>query len=109
MVRAYVPVARYFARASGADDAGVREELAALPARLDRVDGLIEAGTIGGDTPNAADLQILSTVRVLLGFTDLREAVEPRAAARAARRLFPSYPEPVPPVLPAEWVKPLFS
>jgi hypothetical protein len=36
------------------------------------------------------------------------ERNERRPAAAAARRLFPTYPEPVPPVLPPEWVKPLF-
>jgi glutathione S-transferase len=108
MERAFVPLAHYFARKSAADDAGVREELAALPGRLDRVDGLISEEVIGGEAPNAADVQILSTVRVLLGFTDLREAIEARPAAAAARRLFPAYPEPVPSVLPPEWVKPLF-
>src|SRR5215212_5601747 len=31
------------------------EDLAALPAKLDRVDALAEAGTIGGERPTAAD------------------------------------------------------
>lgn len=109
MARTNAPIARYMARAVGADDAGVRDDLAALPGHLDRVDRLVAEGIIGGDSPNAADLQILSTVRVLLTFTDLRDAVEPRPAAAAARRRFPDYPEPVPAVLPADWVKAAFT
>ena len=36
------------------------------PGQLDRVDGWIADGLIGGDKPNAADLQIGSTIRLLL-------------------------------------------
>ena len=35
-----------------------RADIAALPGQLDRVDGWIADGLIGGDEPNAADLQI---------------------------------------------------
>src|SRR5438046_1630807 len=37
-----------------------------LPKLLDRVDELIATGVIGGETPNAADLQIAGSVRLLL-------------------------------------------
>jgi hypothetical protein len=45
---------------------------------------------IGGDQPNAADFQILSSVRVLLDFRAL-PSFEERPSARAARRLFPDW------------------
>jgi hypothetical protein len=41
---------------------------------------------------------------VLLAFEDLRDAVEPTAAAKLARRLFPRWPEPFPRSLPEEWL-----
>jgi glutathione S-transferase len=96
------PVARRFARVVGANDEGVRADLAALPGMLDHVDQLIEEGTIGGE-PNAADFQIASSVRVLLQFTDLRPAVDGRPCAQLARRLFPEYPGPIPLRLAPAW------
>src|SRR4051794_40590346 len=42
------------------------EDLAGLPAKLDHVDELAAEGVIDGDEPTAADLQIGSTLRVLL-------------------------------------------
>src|SRR3954466_14954298 len=46
------------------------EDLAGLPAKLDHVDELASEGTIGGETPNAADFQIGATLRVLLPVGD---------------------------------------
>ena len=43
----------------------------AFPAKLDHVDELAAEGIIGGEQPNAADLQIGSTLRVLLIIGDL--------------------------------------
>jgi glutathione S-transferase len=75
-----------------------------LPRLLDHVDGLIDTGVIGGDTPNAADLQIAGSVRLLLTFADLRDMIDARAAGRLARRLIPRYPGDVPAgTLPADW------
>jgi glutathione S-transferase len=71
-----------------------------LPVLLDRVDALIAEGTIGGAAPNAADFQIMSSVRVLLEFEDLAEDLEGRPCARAARRLFPDWVGPIPRGLP---------
>src|SRR5215212_9300014 len=81
------------------------EDLAALPAKLDRVDALAEAGTIGGERPTAADLQIGATLRVLLCLGDLRPLLEGRAAERVARTWFPDYAGDVPAgAFPAGWV-----
>jgi len=104
--RALGPVAGRFARASGADDGSVRADMERLPALLDRVDGWIAAGAIGGETPNAADHQIATTVRVLLAFEDLRPALAGRPAERLARRLVPTYRGGIPAVLPEAWRPP---
>jgi glutathione S-transferase len=66
-----------------------------LPALLDRVDELIAAGTIGGETPNAADLQIGASVALLAKLEDLRATIESRPAGELARRLF-SFPGAIP-------------
>ncbi|MEA2469658.1 MAG: hypothetical protein QOE38_657, partial [Thermoleophilaceae bacterium] len=72
------------------------DDLAGLPAKIDRVDALAAAGTVGGDDPTAADLQIGATVRVLLTIGDLRPLIEGRAAEAIARRWFPDYAGDVP-------------
>jgi glutathione S-transferase len=81
------------------------EDLAGLPAKLDRVDELAGAGTIGGEAPNAADLQIGATLRVLLTVGDLRPLIEGRPAERVARTWFPDYAGDIPAgAFPAGWV-----
>lgn len=109
---AFKPVMILFGRViSKADDDRVRRDLAELPAALDHVDRLIEDGRIAGDTPNAADLQIFTSVRLLMAHADLRGAIEPHPCGRAALRLIPDYPRsgpdalpPVPAALPAQWL-----
>ena len=85
------PLAKHFARKVGADDEQVRADVQNLPALLDHVDGLIEAGTIGGTEPNAADFQIGTTARVLLSFEDLAPLLEGRPAQELALRILPDY------------------
>jgi glutathione S-transferase len=76
-----------------------------LPGLIDKVDALIDAGTIGGETPNAADLQIAGSIRLLLTLADLRDPIDARPAGRLARRLIPRYPGDVPlGTLPAGWI-----
>jgi glutathione S-transferase len=104
MATANIPVARYFAGKVEANDQNVMADLARLPALLDRVDALIDEGTIGGDAPNAADYQIGTAVRTLLAFEDLRPLVGGRPAADLARGLLPSYPGPIALELPPEWL-----
>jgi glutathione S-transferase len=109
---AFKPVMIFFARVvSKATDAQVRDDLARLPELLDRADALIEDGTIGGDAPNAADLQILTSVRLLMAHEDLRPFIAPRPSGEAALRLIPDFPRsgpdalpPVPAALPQEWL-----
>jgi glutathione S-transferase len=112
LAAAMQPAFAYYARTVEADgrratEAGVRADLAALPAMFDRVDRLLEDGTLTVDPPNAAALQILSTVRVLGAFGDLREFVQSRSSAEPAGELFASYPAEVPAFLDAEWLEPI--
>jgi glutathione S-transferase len=101
------PIAARFARISDATDETVRAEIAEIPGRLDRVDALIEAGTIGGTEPNAADYQIGCTVRMLLEYPQFREPIDSRPAGKLARRLYPEFPGPLPAEFPDDWVAPL--
>jgi glutathione S-transferase len=81
------------------------DDLAALPAKLDHIDGLAADGVVGGEEPNAADLQIGATIRVLLCLGDLRPLLEGRPAERLARRWFADYAGDVPAgAFPAGWV-----
>ena len=80
-------------------------DLAGLPAKLDHVDALAADGVIGGDEPTAADLQIGSTLRVLLTLGDVRPLIEGRVGEQIARRWFPDYPGEIPAgAFPAGWV-----
>lgn len=109
---AFKPVMILYGRyISKATDAQVRQDLARLPALLDHADALIDEGAIGGAAPNAADLQILTSVRLLLAHDDLRPAIAGRPCGQAALRLIPDYPRsgpdalpPIPAVLPLEWL-----
>jgi glutathione S-transferase len=96
--------ARYYAHVAGADEDAVRRDLASLPGLLDRADALVTDGTLSTDPPNAAALQILSSVRALDAFTDLAAEVRSRPSAVAARELFPAFSADVPSFLPADWL-----
>lgn len=106
------PAMIFFARrVYGAGDATVRADLARLPRLLDHADRLLEKGTIGGSPPNAADFQILTSLRLLLAHADLRPLVEHWRCGQAALELLPDYPRrgpealpPIPSALPAEWL-----
>jgi glutathione S-transferase len=73
-------------------DEAVRADLEALPGLLDKVDGLIADGVIGGRQPNAADLQIGSSLALLATNEDLQPLLADRPCGRLARELFPDYP-----------------
>jgi glutathione S-transferase len=105
LAEANVPIARLLAQRVGADGPGVRTMLATLPEMLDHVDALIAEGVIGGHEPNAADFQLLTTVRSLLTMDDLRPFVVGRPCEAPARELWPDPPEPVPGALPAEFIE----
>ncbi|MBK5111003.1 MAG: glutathione S-transferase [Thermoleophilia bacterium] len=81
------------------------EDLADLAEKVARIEGFARDGLIDGDSPTAADLQIASTIRVLLTIGDLEELFAGTAAERIARRFFPEYPGHVPAgAFPAGWV-----
>jgi glutathione S-transferase len=106
MVRAVAPVATRIEMAMNvATDDSVRADLAELPGHLDRIDAWIAEGVMGGSAPNAADLQIGSTVRLLWTIGDVRPLIDGRPSSELAHRLFPDYDGMLPAgVLPAEWI-----
>lgn len=81
-------------RARGEEAAAA--DLRALPGHLDRIDAWIADGVLGGEAINVADLQIGSSLRLLLTVEDLQPLIDPRPAGELARRLWPSYPGRVP-------------
>jgi glutathione S-transferase len=81
------------------------EDLQGLPEKLDHVDALADEGLVNGDEPTAADLQIGSTLRVLVCIADLRGLIEGRPCEELARRWFPDYALDIPAgAYPAGWV-----
>ncbi len=99
--------ARAMALKNRASDSAARADLMALPGLLDRADAWVRDGVLGGTEPNAADLQIGSTIRLLRSIGD----VAPLLAGRPSERLtelFGPLAGGVPPgTLPAEWLAPL--
>ena len=90
-----------------ATDFATREDLAALPARLDRIDAWIAEGLLDGPELNAADFQIAPNIELLLRFDDLAAIIEHRPAARLARRVVPPGMDRIGHVLPRAWLEPL--
>ena len=98
-------VVRAERRFNDATDDALRADLQALPGHLDHVDALIAEGVIGGEEPNAADLQIASTLRLLMTVGDVRPMIEGRPAAELTLRLFPHHQGEVPAsTFPAAWL-----
>jgi glutathione S-transferase len=99
------PLVALGARLNHATDERVRAELAKLPAAIDRVDGLIADGTIGGPAPNVADYQVATSVRLLLALDDLKPLIQGRPAGEHSKGLVPEFPGRVPAgALPADWL-----
>ncbi len=96
--------AKLMAFKNHARDETARADIAALGGMLDRVDRWIEEGLIGGDEPNAADLQIGSTIRLLLSIGDMRPLIEGRPAAGLTKWFPPMVGEIEAGVLPVEWL-----
>jgi glutathione S-transferase len=100
------PVIRLSARLNHADDEHLRRDLSALPAQLDRVDGLLAQGIIGGDEPNVADYQVATSVRLMMTLEDLRGWIERRPAGAHAQAVVPHFPGRIAPVFPHDWLPP---
>ncbi len=96
--------AKLMAFKNKASDARASADIAALSRQLERVDRWIEEGVLGGEQPNAADLQIGSTIRLLLSIGDMRPLLENRPAARLTRYFPPMVGEIEAGVLPAAWL-----
>jgi glutathione S-transferase len=96
--------AKLMARRNHASDATVVADFAALPGFLDRIDAWIAEGLLGGDEPNAADLQIGSTVRLLNTIGDVRPLIAGRPSADLMRYFPPMVGEVPAGTLPAEWI-----
>jgi glutathione S-transferase len=92
---------------NGVNDEAVAADLGAFPGSLDRIDGWIAGGLLGGDPPNAADFQIAAALRLAMTLDDLRPAIEVRPAGELAVRVIPDFPGRVPRVLPTGWLAPL--
>jgi hypothetical protein len=89
----------------GITAARLHEDLAGLPGKLAHIEQLAADGVIGGEQPNAADLQIGATLRILLNVGDLRPLLAGSEGERIARNLFAEYPGEIPAgAFPAGWV-----
>jgi hypothetical protein len=80
-----------------ASDEAVLADLRALPDQLDRIDGWILDGVLGGaKAPNAADLQIAASLRLLSTVADLRPWLDRRPGEALATALFEDFPGEIP-------------
>lgn len=89
-----------------ADDDAVRADLRELPGHLDRIDDWILDGVLGGaQEPNAADLQIGASLRLLSTLADVRPLLAGRPGDALAAALFADFPGDVPAgAYPADWL-----
>ena len=102
------PIIAVAARLNNADDELVEADLAALPSTLDRIDGWIADGRIGGESPNVADLQLATSLSLMMTVEDLRPIISARPAGELAMKVDPDYPGQVPAgTLPPAWLEPL--
>jgi glutathione S-transferase len=98
------PIVALSARFNGATDENVRAGLASFPDDLDRIDGWIKDGVLGGKELNAADYQIAPSLRLAMTLDDLRPVIESRPAGELATRVVPDFSGRMPPVFPPEWL-----
>lgn len=91
VVRALAPgITRFEMRViSKADDAMAQRDLRELPQHFDRIDGWLADGLLGGEAPNAADLQIATSLRLMMALEDVAAVADARPCGAWARRLFP--------------------
>jgi len=90
LLKAVMPVVgRVELRLNQTSDAARAADLQALPGWLQLVDDWLTDGTLGDDQPNAADLQIAPSLKLLMAMEDLRAIIGPRPCGAWADRLFP--------------------
>ena len=98
-------ITRVEKRMNAATDDAARADLRALPGHLDRIDGWLAGGVLGGDEPNAADLQVAPTIGLLHAIEDVRPLIAGRPCEAFAFRWFDPLPGRVPAgTLPAQWL-----
>ena len=109
LAKSKLPVPAWAARLSGpltsvvewrlnaVSEEAVKADVAALPEHLQRIASWIEDGVLGGEQPNAADLQIGSSLALLRTVGDLAPLIDGSPAAELARRWFADYPGAIPP------------
>jgi len=98
--------ARLMAIRNSASEAAGRSDILALPRHFERIEQWIDAGDLGGNPPNAADLQIGSSIRLLWTIADLRPLIEAHPRVAALTGLFPNPQTGEIPLgtLPAQWL-----
>ena len=90
VLKAAIPlVARIELKLNDTSDDARAADLQSLPAWLDKLDGWIADGVLGGEQPNAADLQIAPSLKLLMAMQDLRDIIGPRPCGQWADKLFP--------------------
>lgn len=105
MLRPALPLtARLMAFRNKAQDENVLADIKALPAQMEKIDAWIAEGLLGGEQPNAADLQIGSTIRLLNTIADIRPLLDGHAAMQLTRYFPPMVGEAPAGTLPAEWI-----
>ncbi len=81
------------------------DDLAGFPAKVEQIERFAADGVIGGEQPNAADLQIGTTIRVLLTVGDVAPLLAGTAAERIALANFPDYDGAIPAgAFPGSWI-----
>src|SRR3954468_19094407 len=105
-VRAAAPaIIRAEVKLNDATEPSVRSDLRNLPRHLERIDGWIAAGVLGGAEPNAADLQVATTSRLLLTIGDVAPFLLGRPVEAHSRALFAPQAGSVPRgVFPPDWL-----
>jgi glutathione S-transferase len=76
-------------RVFAVDGATDREVLAELPAMLDRIDGWIGDGLLGGDELNAADFMVAPSLALILYRTDMPPLLAGRPCLALVDRMLP--------------------
>ena len=83
-------------RLNDVSEQAVREDAARLPEHLGRISRWIDDGVLNGETPNAADLQIGSSLALLRTVGDLAPQIDGSPGAVLVLRWFPDYPGSIP-------------
>lgn len=99
------PVAAFATRSNEAGDENALTDLRALPGHLDRIEAWMDEGVLGGESPNAADLQIGAAIRLLGTIGDLERLLAGRACVRLGDNGFEPPVGGIPAgTLPSGWV-----